>query len=301
MVACRSPLATTRTRWRAGEAVPLDVPAGGGEHLVTGRRQTDRVGRLRSGDETDGDAGGKSEQVSEPVARDLLDDGGRGRRQIVVGRLVPGRHEQLGGRGGGEGATDDEPEVAGTGRGDDGRLDTGDQLIDDDGGRRGVLGHGAADGGAHIVQIDGRKDRCVGGAAAVLGHVGRRAGEQRTEVFGHAARLSPSPSSTRRDGGADAGGARSPEGLDLAAPTCPRQPAHAGRPIATRATDVPTSDASSAVRSTGSGAQRGRSVRSPHGSDAGPRDTGPHVRQPGGSGGLGHGPARSATEGAPGA
>ena len=161
-------------RRRANEAVLLDVPASTGEHLVAGGGQADRVGPLGSGDEAGGDAGGKAEQIREPSAGDLLDDGGRGRRQIVVGRLVPGRDEQLGGGGGGEGATDDEPEVAGTGGGNDRRLYTRDQLVDDARGRRWVLGHGASDGSPHVVEIDRRKDGRFVGGGAVLGHVGGR-------------------------------------------------------------------------------------------------------------------------------
>jgi hypothetical protein len=160
---------------------------------VAGGREANRVGALGSCDEAGGDAGGKAEQICEPVAGDLLDDGRRWRRQVVVGRLVPGRDEQLGGCGGGKGAADDEPEVARTGGGDDRRLKTGDQLVDHARGRHGVLGHGASDGIPHVVKIDSRKDGRVGRGGAVLGHMGRRAGEQRTEVFRHAARLSPCP------------------------------------------------------------------------------------------------------------
>ena len=79
MVAWRSALATTRSARRADQPVALDVPTDGGQHMMAGGGEPDGVGGLGAGDEPDRRRGRQPEQVLQPTARDLLDDGGGGR------------------------------------------------------------------------------------------------------------------------------------------------------------------------------------------------------------------------------
>ena len=65
-------------RWRAAEALLLDVPAPSREQRVPRRRQAGHVRHLRAGREPDAGLRGQPQQLQQPRARHLLDDrGGR--------------------------------------------------------------------------------------------------------------------------------------------------------------------------------------------------------------------------------
>ena len=86
---------------------------------------------VRAGHEAERGRFGDAEQVFQPDPDRLLDEGGRRGGDAVVGVLVPPGGQQVGGRGGLEGAPDHEAEVARAGRGDQGRLGGPDQPVDD--------------------------------------------------------------------------------------------------------------------------------------------------------------------------
>ena len=191
----------------SGKPVALHVPSGVCEDLVAGRGQAHRVGCLGAGHEPERHITRETQKLHEPGPGDLLDHGGRRRRQMVVRRLVPAHHEHVGCGRGVEGAADDEAEIARTSRGYHGRLDRGGELVDDLARRGGAIRQPAPDRRPHGVQVDVREHRGLRGGLAVGRHAVCGPGEQRTQI-GHDPILDrsrrsrppvqPSPTSTRR-------------------------------------------------------------------------------------------------------
>ena len=173
-----------------GKPVALHVPSDVREHLVASRGQAHRVGPLGAGHEPERHVTWEPQKLNEPGPGDLLDEGGRRRRQVVVGRLVPAHGEHVGCGRGVEGAPDDEAEIARTGRRDHGRLDRGDELVDDLARRGGAIRQPAPDRRPHGVQVDVREHRGLRGGLAVGRHVVSGSGEQRAQI-GHDPHLRP--------------------------------------------------------------------------------------------------------------
>ncbi len=74
---------------------------------------------------------GRPKEFEEPASGDILDRGGGGGRGEGESVLIPCRGQPIGRKGRGEGATDDEAEVARAGGGDEARVDGGGELGDD--------------------------------------------------------------------------------------------------------------------------------------------------------------------------
>jgi hypothetical protein len=70
------------------------------------------VRHLATGDEGERGGRGDAEELLEPLARDLLDDGRRRASRDEPGVLVPGGSEPVRGERGRDSAADDEAEVA---------------------------------------------------------------------------------------------------------------------------------------------------------------------------------------------
>ena len=168
----------------SGKPVALHVPSGVREHLVARRGQAHRVGPLGAGHEPERHVTGQTQKLNEPGPGDLLDEGGRRRRQVVVCRLVPADGEHVGCGRGVEGAPDDEAEIARTGRRDHRRLDRGDELVDDLARRGGAVRQPTPDRHPHGVQVDFREYRGLRGGLAVGRHVVSGSGEQSAQI-GH--------------------------------------------------------------------------------------------------------------------
>ena len=101
----------------------FDVPAGLGEHVVTGRGERNGVGALTAGHETERCVRGQpSRSFSQPPATSSTTAAPGEVNALKAGWSHPTRQHVRGCRRI-EGATDHEPEIAGTGRGDQGRLD----------------------------------------------------------------------------------------------------------------------------------------------------------------------------------
>ena len=64
--------------------IALHVPSDVREHLVASRGQAHRVGPLGAGHEPERHVTGKTQKLNEPGPGDLLDEGRRRRRQVVV-------------------------------------------------------------------------------------------------------------------------------------------------------------------------------------------------------------------------
>ena len=167
-----------------GKPVALHVPSHVREDLMAGRGQAHRVGPLGAGHEPERHIAGQTEKLNEPGPGDLLDHGGRRRRQVVVRGLVPAHGEHVGRGRGVQSAPDDEAEIARTGRRDHGRLDRGHELVDDLARRCGAIRQPAPDRRPHGVQVDVREHRGLRGGLAVGRHAVCGPGEQRTQI-GH--------------------------------------------------------------------------------------------------------------------
>ena len=111
------------------EPVGLDVVAGLLQHPVAPAGDADGVGGLRAGDETDGRAARKAQQILDPAARGTLGRFGGRRHQRVEGVLVPADGQHVGGRGGRRRATDHEAEVARPDRADQVAVGCLEQLV----------------------------------------------------------------------------------------------------------------------------------------------------------------------------
>ena len=168
----------------SGKPVALHVPSDVREHLVASRGKAYRAGPLGAGHEPERHVTGQTQKLNEPGSGDLLDEGGRRRRQMVVRRLVPAHGEHVGCGRGVEGPPDDKAEIARTGRGDHRRLYRRDELADDLARRGGAVRQPAPDRHPHGVQVDFREYRGLRGGLAVGRHVVSGSGEQSAQI-GH--------------------------------------------------------------------------------------------------------------------
>ena len=117
-------------RGRAVQAALLHVPARVAQHVVARGGERREVRHLAARDEAEGGVPRETEQLEQPVARDLLDDR-RGRAaDVQAGVLVPGRGQPVRGERGRDGAADHETEVASRRLGDDAGVGGGRQLRD---------------------------------------------------------------------------------------------------------------------------------------------------------------------------
>ena len=96
----------------ADEAFLLDIPARASEDGMAGRGDRDEMGHGRPGREADRRAGRQAEEIDEPFAGDLLDDGRCGRPEEEADVLFPRRGKPVRGERGRHGPTDHETEVA---------------------------------------------------------------------------------------------------------------------------------------------------------------------------------------------
>ena len=85
----------------------------------------------------------------------------------VVGVLVPARGEQVRAGGGVEGPADDEPEVAGSSRGDQRRLGRGDQPVENGVGRLALVRQRTPESGPRRLEIEAWTDPGLGGVRPV--------------------------------------------------------------------------------------------------------------------------------------
>ena len=77
-------------------SVAFDVPTDVRQHSMTRRGETDVVSPLAAGDETEGCRGRDVEEVLEPTTHDVFDERRDGRRECVVGGLVPCGRQHVG-------------------------------------------------------------------------------------------------------------------------------------------------------------------------------------------------------------
>ncbi len=171
-------------RGRALQALPLDVPAGGGEDTVPGRGKRREVGHRGAGHETNARLGRQAQQFDEPSTGDLLRHGGRRRDDVQRCVLVPGRSQPVRGQRGRQAPADDEPEEARAGRGDQAGVRGRRQAFDHLERIRRALRDWPAKGVAQRGQVDRSADRTILKRAEKV--VGEASGSaQELQVVGH--------------------------------------------------------------------------------------------------------------------
>ena len=97
--------------------------------LACGGERRD-VRHLAAGDERVRHATGKLEQLAQPLARNLLDDRGRGRRREQAGVLVPRRRHPVGSERSRQRAAEHEPEPPSAGHARDAGIRVGHELLE---------------------------------------------------------------------------------------------------------------------------------------------------------------------------
>ena len=99
-------------RRRAGEPLAVHVPADAVEDVEARGGERRDVGHLAAGDEAERHVRREPEELGEPTAGHLLDDGGGRAAHVQARVLVPRRREPVGGERRGNGPADHEAEVA---------------------------------------------------------------------------------------------------------------------------------------------------------------------------------------------
>ena len=182
-VECASPPRTTSISGAPTRPFRLDVPAGVLEDGVARRRQAREVRHLTARDQAVAGAGRQAEQVDEPRADGLLDDG-RGRTGRIQPRvLVPRRGEPVGRDRGRDAAADDVAEVARPGHRDDAGVRVPGQPLDD---LDRVLAHlrqGRHQGGPQRRDVLVDADVPLGHAPQVLGGELGGPGQERPRIL----------------------------------------------------------------------------------------------------------------------
>ena len=136
---------------RAYEPVTGDVPSRAGQNMLTRSRKRSRVRSLGAGDEPARDTRRQAEQLGEPPRGDLLDGCGSRRGDDREAVLIPRGREPVRRHRRRQRASDHEAEVASCLRSDDTRLGSRDKLRDDLGVVDSLLGKGAAEGFAQLL------------------------------------------------------------------------------------------------------------------------------------------------------
>ena len=160
------------------QPLAFDVPAGLGQHVMTRRGEGDGVGTLAAGNEAERSTGRQAEQFLQPTTGHVLDDRGTRRGDAVEGRLVPSDGQHFSCRRGIQRAAYHEPEITGTGRGYQGRLDGTGKRVDHRCCRDGPIRQGA-DSLSQGIEVDPvREHRLLGDFRTIVRGPRRGIGQQ---------------------------------------------------------------------------------------------------------------------------
>ncbi len=143
----------------ACEPALLDVPARPLENGMTRCGEARHVRELAARDERERRRPGDAEQVLEPLARNLLDHGGRRTADDEACVLVPRRREPVGRERGRQRSSDHEPEVAPARNGDDASLRGIREGFDDLCWITRAVGQRPPESGAQLIRRRGGPDR----------------------------------------------------------------------------------------------------------------------------------------------
>ena len=139
---------------------------------------------LAAGHERVRHAAGELEQLAQPLARDLLDDRGRGRRREQAGVLVPRRGHPVGGERGRQRAAEHEAEPPSAGHAGDAGIRVGHELLEHLARVDRLVLQRTRERCAQRVDVDRREHRTLVERLEVVGRELRGPGEQIAR-FGH--------------------------------------------------------------------------------------------------------------------
>jgi hypothetical protein len=138
---------------------------------MAGRRKARHVRHLGTGNESKACGPGQSEQLLEPFAGHFLDDRFSGSAGVNGRILIPRRRQPVGGKRGGQGATDDPAKETAARAADNPSLSIANQIIDDLYRVHAILRQATIEAGSKMSKLTQSADRPMSGALQMMQRV----------------------------------------------------------------------------------------------------------------------------------